>query len=67
MYNEDKIELITPATYDQAVDRAIEKAANALTAYFPRLSDKGIEVTVISIAVAYRCLRDEIFGGVQND
>lgn len=61
MPNEDKIELITPATYDQAVRRAISNVGKIYAD--ARVCDKT-EILKVSIAIgtAYRFLRDEIFG-----
>lgn len=66
MPNEDKIELITPTTYDQAVDRAI----SSTTFYLNKMgiSHKDVPALAFGIAAAFRFLRDEIFkDGDDND
>lgn len=66
MPNEDKIELITPATYDQAVRRAISKVGKIFAD--ERICAKT-DILKISIAIgtAYRFLRDEIFGDCDDE
>lgn len=66
MPNEDKIELITPATYDQAVRRAISKTGKSLIKAGVCEKTDLLKIS-IAIGTAYRFLRDEIFGDCDDE
>lgn len=66
MPNDEKIELITKTTYDQAVDRAINKTASMLLDT-GEVDENAIHLLAAAIGVAYKMLRDEIFGDSDND